>query len=150
MDNVGTSGIGLSIRAGSTYQDRGGVIRNIVRVICHPKYNSRNLDYDAAVLKTPQLPFGRTINSVQLPIREPQAGFYGFVSGYGLTNENAKIGSNHLRSVLVPIVSRSSCNQLYKNKITNQMLCAGYLIGRKDSCQGYKSLIIHFINCINI
>lgn len=138
VDDVGSSVIGLSIRAGSTFRDKGGVIRNVLKAVSHPKYNPRSLDYDVAVLKIVQLSFGRTIQSVQLPTREPQAGFYGFVSGYGLTSENAKSGSNHLRGVLIPTVLRSTCNQLYNNGITNQMICAGYLVGRKDACQGFK------------
>lgn len=128
----------MSVRAGSTYQHKGGIIRNVLKIVLHPSYNPLNLDYDVSILKIPQLSFGRAIHSVQLPTREPQAGFYGFVSGFGLTNENGKSGSKQLRGVLLPIVSRSMCNKLYKNGITNQMICAGYLIGRKDSCQGLK------------
>ncbi|CAO1393888.1 unnamed protein product [Diamesa tonsa] len=136
VDDVGTSVYGLSIRAGSTYQHKGGVVRNVLRIVVHPKYNPLNLNYDVSVFKIQQLSFGRTIRSVQLPSREPLAGFFGFVSGFGLTNENGKNGSNQLRGVLLPIVSRSTCNKLYNNEITNQMICAGYMIGRKDSCQG--------------
>ena len=139
----------MSIRAGSTYQHQGGVVRNVLKVVVHPQYNPLNLDYDVSVLKVLQLSFGRTIRAVQLPSREPQAGFYGFVSGYGLTHENGKSGSNQLRGVLLPIVSRSTCNKLYNNGITNQMICAGYIIGRKDSCQGLNEFMLHFMNSIN-
>ena len=88
--------IGLSIRAGSTYRDNSCVIHNVLNVPCHPKYDLRNLVYVLAVIKILQLSFGRTIHSVQLPKREPQAGLYGFISGYGLTNENTRSVSNHL------------------------------------------------------
>lgn len=43
-----------------------------------------------------------------------------------------------LRGAFVPIVNQDTCIKMYKrkNKVTPQMICAGYLEGGKDSCQG--------------
>ena len=39
-----------------------------------------------------------------------------------------------LRQVVVPIISDQDCGQIYR--LTNNMMCAGYMAGGKDSCQG--------------
>ena len=40
--------------------------------------------------------------------------------------------------VNVPIVSKSQCNSTgwYNGEITENMICAGFQKGKKDSCQG--------------
>jgi len=40
-----------------------------------------------------------------------------------------------LRQVVVPIVSVKVCRQAYRT-MTDNMLCAGYEVGGKDSCKG--------------
>ena len=46
--------------------------------------------------------------------------------------------SNVLRQVVVPVISQTRCSQLsvYGTYITDNMMCAGYLQGGKDSCTG--------------
>uniref|UniRef100_A0A336M3B4 CSON009631 protein n=1 Tax=Culicoides sonorensis TaxID=179676 RepID=A0A336M3B4_CULSO len=58
---------GYSIRAGSTSQYEGGVVVNVVRVIVHPKYNKKTLDYDVAIMKLAEpLTFSDKIQPVEL------------------------------------------------------------------------------------
>lgn len=58
------------------------------------------------------------------------------VAGWGRTEER-KPPSSSLRKVAVPIISREECfNSGYaKNRITENMICAGYADGKKDACQ---------------
>lgn len=68
------------------------------------------------------------------------------VSGFGVTNEqNRKILSNRLKYVHVPVVDQEKCRaSVAKEKrikpntpgITDNMFCAGFPEGGKDSCQG--------------
>ncbi len=44
--------------------------------------------------------------------------------------------SNHLRAAMVPIVNDTICRMIYKYDLTERMLCAGFLEGNVDSCQG--------------
>lgn len=44
--------------------------------------------------------------------------------------------SEILQMVQVPILNQQHCNKQYKGRITDQMICAGYEKGGKDSCQG--------------
>ena len=36
----------------------------------------------------------------------------------------------------IPLLGRSRCLHVYKNSLTDRMLCAGYTQGNIDSCQG--------------
>ena len=59
------------------------------------------------------------------------------VTGWGTLKSNGN-QPKKLMKVDVPIISRSQCNenQWYGGDITNNMICAGYTKGKKDSCQG--------------
>jgi len=55
--------------------------------------------------------------------------------GWGTLRENGS-ASDTLQEVDLPLVSQASCNQAYQGAITDNMLCAGFTVGGKDSCQG--------------
>lgn len=64
------------------------------------------------------------------------AGMEGLVTGWGATSEGG-IPSQNLREVKVPILSLEACrkSRYPARRITDNMLCAGYPTGKKDSCQ---------------
>jgi len=59
-------------------------------------------------------------------------------AGWGVTQDSVNHFSDKLREVVVPIIDRNTCNALdsYDGEITENMLCAGYMAGGKDSCRG--------------
>lgn len=61
----------------------------------------------------------------------------GLIAGWGRVSES-KPTSGKLRSTKVPIMSDESCQKVgYKeNRITENMMCAGYPEGKIDACQG--------------
>ncbi|XP_028989466.1 serine protease 33 [Betta splendens] len=66
-----------------------------------------------------------------------------YVTGWGNIREGVSLpGVGTLQEVQVPIISQSSCQQMYQTNpteqvdILNDMICAGYPGGGKDSCQG--------------
>lgn len=61
----------------------------------------------------------------------------GIVAGWGRLDER-KPTAPTLMKVEVPILSGEDCKKLgySASRITNNMMCAGYLEGKKDSCQG--------------
>lgn len=66
-----------------------------------------------------------------------------YVTGWGNIRENVPLpGAATLQQVQVPILSQSSCQDMYKQNPTEpidilyDMICAGYQEGGKDSCQG--------------
>ncbi|GAB0100765.1 hypothetical protein DMENIID0001_168510 [Sergentomyia squamirostris] len=61
-----------------------------------------------------------------------------YTYGWGLT-QNSRGFRNKLRGVAVPKFSQSICKESYKTihlNVTDQMICAGYAEGGKDSCFG--------------
>lgn len=64
------------------------------------------------------------------------AGEKGIVTGWGAIKEGGSV-SNTLQEVEVPILSNTECRSTKypSRKITDNMMCAGYKQGGKDSCQ---------------
>lgn len=78
--------------------------------------------------------------------------FLGIATGWGAVKEHGQV-SNKLQEVRVPILSNVDCKKTgYKNRITDNMLCAGYPKGQKDSCQvssaRYQLLLIILKNIL--
>lgn len=63
-------------------------------------------------------------------------GIKGTVIGWGRLGERKK-SSNILQKVEVPIISNEDCKYMgySPEKITNNMICAGYKEGQQDACQ---------------
>jgi hypothetical protein len=131
---VGINNLSDGPTAGSS-----GQRRHLSQIIVHPNYNSNTNDSDIALL---HLASAVTLNGTVQTITPlgsgnaalANAGVDAVVTGWGDTTGNDNY-SNELREVTVPIVSNTSCNQVYGG-ITSNMLCAGYAAGGKDSCQG--------------
>ena len=112
----------------------------ITQVIVHPDYNATINNNDIALLQlaTPAV-LGNAVSVVQpvLSLTDDAliaVGTQATVTGWGTTAEGS-MTSLELREVMVPLVSNAQCNQAY-GIITDNMLCAGYENGGKDSCQG--------------
>ncbi|KAK9307031.1 hypothetical protein QLX08_002483 [Tetragonisca angustula] len=134
---VGSSASLYSIRVGSTNKDQGTSYR-VKRIIRHPSYNSRTIDFDVALLEIDgTISFGPSVRAISLASRELSANTLVNVTGWGALREGGSVSPN-LMGVSVPIVSKSTCAQVYQsmNTITDRMICAGYTAGGKDSCQG--------------
>ncbi|XP_045139516.1 transmembrane protease serine 5 [Echinops telfairi] len=113
----------------------------VERVIPHPLYSARNHDYDVALLQLRSpLNFSDTVGAVCLPAKEQHfpRGSDCWVSGWGHTDPSHTHSSDTLQDTMVPLVSTPLCNSscMYSGALTPRMLCAGYLDGRADACQG--------------
>lgn len=112
--------------------------RKIQAIIRHSSYGiGANYNNDIALLKLDSpLVFDGLLKPVCLPLTgKSYTGYKGVVTGWGATSEHGSI-SDKLQEVVVPIISNIDCRKTgYGNKITENMLCAGYPEGKKDSCQ---------------
>jgi len=115
----------------------------VEEIIMHADYNRRTIDNDVALLKL-KTEVTLSQDGVFQPVCIPASGNPSFesynatVAGWGTTSSGGS-QSSVLRKVDVPIISNYDCNTKtnYGGKITDNMLCAGYLeTGGKDSCQG--------------
>lgn len=95
-----------------------------------------------------QVVFDGKLRPVCLPARGRSfSGFSGIVTGWGATQEHGSI-STTLQEVTVPIMSNAQCRQTSygKERITDNMMCAGFPKGEKDSCQGDSGGPLHIVN----
>lgn len=63
-------------------------------------------------------------------------GELGTVTGWGKSGEQGDI-SDSLQKIVVPVFSNEMCRSRLRFKpheITNNMICAGYASGHRDSC----------------
>ncbi|VDP29382.1 unnamed protein product [Schistosoma curassoni] len=128
-------------RCGANWIDSEEILMNISSIFIHPNYHLRKLyDYDYALIKTAssiqytskRLPIC-ILNSTLMNMNELDRCY---VAGWG-SSEDSPI-SNELRHLYIPLLNLTVCNQTgaYQGKLTETMICAGYIRGGKDSCQG--------------
>ncbi|XP_075579523.1 transmembrane protease serine 5 [Pelecanus crispus] len=127
-----------AITHGSIEQEAGVSVK---KIIYHPLYNDSSLDYDIALMKL-QVPlnFSDAIRAVCLPPfhRDLFQGTQCWVSGWGYTRPDQAQVSETLKEAPVPLIGTMRCNSscMYAGELTARMLCAGYLHGKIDACQG--------------
>ncbi|XP_050087470.1 trypsin-1-like [Anopheles aquasalis] len=120
----------------------------VLRVIEHKGYNSNNYNSDIAILRLDTvMTIDDKLRPVCLPTpKKPFTGYDGIVTGWGATSENGAISTN-LQEVTVPIMSNADCRKTGygASRITDNMMCAGYSEGKKDSCQGDSGGPLHIM-----
>ncbi|CAL8404555.1 unnamed protein product [Boreogadus saida] len=140
---------GLTVFLGR--QDQAGsnpneLSRTISRIVCHPDYSESTNDNDICLLQlSSAVTFTDYIAPVCLaaPNSTFNSGIINWVTGWGYTKwvtgwgDNSGSAADILQEVDVPIVGNRECicnNKIYV--ITNNMICAGWSAGGKDSCKG--------------
>uniref|UniRef100_A0A182MJG9 trypsin n=1 Tax=Anopheles culicifacies TaxID=139723 RepID=A0A182MJG9_9DIPT len=130
-----TSGT-VMVRANSSFFNRGGKLHRVERVIKHELFSYVTGDYDYGLLKLKQR-FRRGA-FVKLPSRRRRfpPGQRCTAMGWGYTLGPAS--RDQLRQVVLPIVSQKVCQKSYEatDNITARMVCAGYMEGMRDACDG--------------
>mmetsp|Transcript_26973 Transcript_26973/g.30316 ORF Transcript_26973/g.30316 Transcript_26973/m.30316 type:complete len:627 (+) Transcript_26973:280-2160(+) len=116
---------------------KGGENIRVMKAESHPQYKDINNDFALLLLETPYV----IESNIKLVLNDqgsvPEDGQYLNVIGLGVTSEGGS-QSNKLLEVQVPTVSNEVCNSqpYYNGEVTDEMLCAGFPQGKKDSCQG--------------
>ncbi|KAJ1133438.1 hypothetical protein NDU88_011733 [Pleurodeles waltl] len=109
----------------------------VAKAIQHPKYSSYNTNNDFMLVKlaTPAK-FNTNVQPIKMGVNCPAEGNQCLVSGWGNLRTSGVQYPEALQCLDLPVLSSSSCNKAYPGQITENMFCAGYLEGGKDSCQG--------------
>uniref|UniRef100_A0AAQ4Q1K3 Mannan-binding lectin serine peptidase 1 n=1 Tax=Gasterosteus aculeatus aculeatus TaxID=481459 RepID=A0AAQ4Q1K3_GASAC len=137
--------------------------RTVEKIFLHPNFQPDNYNNDIALLRLEeQVGFTEFIRPVCLPPPKrqgdppsPLPNSMGVVAGWGISNLNttsssgdpikltAKPGmtSDLLQYVKLPVVSQDECEGSYASRsvsynITDNMFCAGFLEGGRDTCLG--------------
>ncbi len=107
------------------------------KVIAHSGYSSSTLDYDFALIQLDGHSSFKPIALNDVTIEIPEgSNIESVTSGWGYTKEGGWNLSQVLQKVTVPLVNQETCNQAYRNGVTDRMICAGFPEGGKDACQG--------------
>ncbi|XP_043470163.1 trypsin-1-like [Leptopilina heterotoma] len=118
----------------------------VEEIIRHGDYSTLNYDNDIALIKiVGQFKFQGKMRPVCLPEKSKTfSGMTGVVTGWGAIEQSGPV-SSVLREVMVPIMSNAECrtSRYPARRITDNMLCAGYKEGSKDSCQGDSGGPLH-------
>ncbi|XP_036594144.1 serine protease 30-like [Trichosurus vulpecula] len=122
----------------------GSSLASVTRIIIHPSYKkgSDNLEGDIALVQ-----LGSSSQIVPVCLPSPQIEFLTgtlcWVTGWGKTN--TADFSWILQEVQVPLIDAETCDAQYhinnptalgRTLVLEDMICAGYEEGQKDSCQG--------------
>ncbi|XP_067245917.1 trypsin-2-like [Chanodichthys erythropterus] len=106
----------------------------VEKMIPHLKYNDQphNNDIMLIKLRKPAI-LNKYVKPIPLTTNCSSAGEQCLVSGWGKT----EVGSaSVLQCLNLPVVSRMLCKRAYGTLITDNMFCAGFMEGGKDSCKG--------------
>ncbi|XP_053550126.1 uncharacterized protein LOC128641613 [Bombina bombina] len=128
---------------------RHEVTSSVQSITIHPQYTGPGTSGDIALIK---LSSPVTYTEYILPVCVPSPsmtfpeGMECWVTGWGATTSGVNLPyPRTLQEVMTPIISKTTCNQMYhlysavsKNLpiILEGQICAGYKAGQKDSCQG--------------
>ncbi|KAG4065841.1 hypothetical protein HA402_012519 [Bradysia odoriphaga] len=121
----------------------------VVKVARYPQYTSKDGHNDLAVLYLERdVDFSDTIRPICVPTTDPVRskdflGYQPFVAGWGRTQEGGD-SANVLQELQITVLSNQDCKEKYKligkfvseQQFDSAVMCAGELIGGKDSCQG--------------
>jgi hypothetical protein len=129
----------VQVYGGSSTLETGGAVYLVDRVVIHDKYDDSTQDFDVALLHLTTRFDGTTVrlSSPSDPPELAEEGSLAIAIGWGLTAEGDQV-SNVLRRVTVQIVAQKTCNGIasYGGAVTDEMVCAGFARGGRDSCQG--------------
>ncbi|XP_045767980.1 trypsin-1-like [Maniola jurtina] len=145
----------------SMHNETKTIDRKVSQIIRHLRYNPGTYDNDIAMLKlSERVDLSTALKRVRVdevdedndiglrPVCLPKPGLNyanetAIVAGWGTTEEGGSV-SNTLQEVEVPIMTNMECRQTsYKNRITENMLCAGEKQGGHDACQGDSGGPLH-------
>ncbi|KAF8764979.1 Serine proteinase stubble like protein [Argiope bruennichi] len=118
------------------------VERRVQIIASHPQFDRRTFEYDLALLRFYEpVVFQRNILPACVPTgNDTYVGRYATVTGWGRLYEDGPL-PDVIQEVSLPIITNKQCESMYKQAgfvedIPDIFICAGYVNGGKDSCEG--------------
>ncbi|NWI17497.1 KLK13 protein, partial [Crypturellus soui] len=118
-------------------REAGEQLKRVLKSFPHPDYDPTTKNNDIMMLKlgTP-VTLSDRVQVIPVADCPPPSGAACVTSGWGATSSPEVTYPDVLQCVNVTLFSTATCQRLYPNYITENMLCAGSLRGGRDSCQG--------------
>ncbi|XP_053314635.1 mannan-binding lectin serine protease 1 isoform X1 [Spea bombifrons] len=131
--------------------------RTIEKIILHEDFDPKIYNHDIALVKLKEkVRMNQYVMPICLPQLEhelegPEPNTLGLVAGWGISNPNITVDqvissgmrtlSDVLQYVKLPVVLHAECKTSYESRsgnysVTENMFCAGYYEGGKDTCLG--------------
>lgn len=132
----------------STTNETTHIDRKVKWITKHKAYSTITFNNDVALLRLDEeVQYDDMLRPVCLPPRGKSfSNKTGIATGWGVVKQGGPT-SDILQEVDVNIMTNAECKKTaYKDRITQNMLCAGYLEGKKDSCQGDSGGPLHYTN----
>jgi secreted trypsin-like serine protease len=133
----------VEVLIGTQSLAKGGKRYNANLIAIANGWDPKTFDYDLALIRLTKKAKGKGIATYSMANKKlgkkyVKPGKKAYVTGWGNTSTTQDVFPIDLREVVVPFVSRNTCNKpaSYDGDITKQMICAGYKAGGKDACQG--------------
>jgi len=126
-DTVGTASYNLTTM----------INKDVKRFIVHPKFNGNTMDNDIALIELDS--YVSNITPIIYDTKYPlTSGTQTKIAGWGNMRTVSHLYPNDLRTALTPIVDFNQCNasSSYDGELTQNMMCAGYFVSNRDSCDG--------------
>ncbi|NXE10538.1 PROC protein, partial [Lophotis ruficrista] len=137
---------GLKVRLGKFHRLRTEADEQTIWVdkhVSHENYNKETSDNDIAMLHLAEpVVYNKYMLPICLPTRDlaeqelTRNGKQMVVTGWGSTSDVNNNYSTFLSYIQIPVVPRNVCAQAMRFAISDNMLCAGILGDKKDSCSG--------------
>jgi len=116
---------------------------SLIKVHPYFKFTPQADRYDVAVIRlNRRVDYAPHISPICLPPKDMHLmGHYGWAAGWGALEPGSRLRPKTLQVVDVPMIDNRQCEQWHREKginviIYDEMVCAGYYGGGKDSCQG--------------
>lgn len=136
----------LQVRVAANVTSEGGKVFRIAKAFIHPGNNKLKNDVAILELSTP-LKFSKGINKIDLPgTVELEPNTTVTVTGYGLSVSPRY--RQRLQVLQIPIISREVCNKIFKDRISEDMICAG--IEDKNVCYVSKKFYMYLLQKLMI
>lgn len=114
-----------------------------IKVHPHFKFTPQADRYDVAVVRLNRpVEYAPHISPICLPPKDmSMEGMHGWATGWGALKPGSSLRPKTLQVVDVPTIDNRVCEGYHRDKgirviIYDEMMCAGYYEGGKDSCQG--------------
>jgi len=116
---------------------------SLIKVHPYFKFTPQADRYDVAVIRlNRRVDYAPHISPICLPPKDMHLmGHYGWAAGWGALEPGSRLRPKTLQVVDVPMIDNRQCERWHREKginviIYDEMVCAGYYGGGKDSCQG--------------
>ena len=117
---------------------RDGRIYEVVKTVKHDSFAFETFENDVAIMKvSPKIELKKdvTVPICLPPVAHPIIGS-ATIAGWGKVNNQLTTTSKDLMMANIDILDHSYCKQAYSNYNDQKMLCAGTVLGERDSCNG--------------